>query len=63
MENKWFEKLTEAQKTKLRGMGGNAEELIAFCKQERLELPDELLEAVSGEHLFPDILQCNERIA
>lgn len=48
MENEWFEKLTEAQKTKLRGIGGNAEELIAFCKEEKLPLPDELLENTSG---------------
>ena len=63
MENEWFDKLTEAQKAKLRGMSRNAEELIAFCKQERLELPDELLEAVSGGIYFYDILQCNDRIA
>lgn len=63
MENKWFEQLTEVQKEKLRGMSGKAEELIAFCKEERLELPDELLEAVSGGYVFHDILQCNDRIA
>ncbi|MBQ6504038.1 MAG: hypothetical protein IJI57_09030 [Flexilinea sp.] len=48
MEKEWFEKLTDVQKTKLRELGGNAEDLIAFCKEEKLELPDELLEAASG---------------
>ena len=48
MENKWFEKLTDAQKEKLRGLNGSSEDLIAFCKQEKLDLPDDLLDAVSG---------------
>ena len=48
MEKEWFEKLTDAQKTKLRGLGGTAEELIAFCKEEKLDLPDDLLETVNG---------------
>ena len=57
MEKEWFEKLTETQKEKLRRMSGNAEELISFCKEENLELPDDLLEAVSGGFLFcnPDL--------
>lgn len=52
MENEWFEQLTEAQKTKLRELGGSAEELIAFCKQEKLDLPDDVLDAVSGGATF-----------
>ena len=48
MEKEWFEKLTDEQKTKLRGMDGDTEKLIAFCKEEKLDLPDDLLEAVSG---------------
>lgn len=48
MENEWFEQLTEAQRTKLRGMGGSMEELAAFCKEENLDLPDDVLDAVSG---------------
>ena len=48
MKNKWFEQLTEAQKTKLRGMGGSLEELIAFCKEEKLDLPDDVLGGVNG---------------
>ena len=48
MENEWFEQLTEAQKTQLRGMGGSMEELAAFCKEENLDLPDDVLDAVSG---------------
>ena len=37
MEKEWFEKLTDVQKTKLRELGGNAEDLIAFCKEEKLK--------------------------
>ena len=48
MEKEWFEKLTDAQKAKLRGLNGDAEKLIAFCREEKLDLPDDLLEAVSG---------------
>ena len=48
MEKEWFEKLTEAQKAKLRGLDGDADKLIAFCKEEKLGLPDDLLEAESG---------------
>ena len=47
MEKEWFEKLTEAQKTKLRGLR-ESDELIAFCHQEHLELPDDLLDFVNG---------------
>lgn len=43
MEEEWFNKLTESQKTKLRSLSGKAEELIAFCKKEKLDLPDDLL--------------------
>ena len=48
MEKEWFEKLTDEQKAKLRGLDGDADKLIAFCKEEKLDLPDDLLEAVSG---------------
>ena len=60
MENECFEQLTDAQKTKLRELGGNADELIAFCKQEKLDLPDEVLDAVSGGRaICGDRGQCN----
>ena len=39
MENEWFEKLAEAQKAKLSGLEGGTEALIAFCKEEKLDLP------------------------
>ena len=48
MENEWFEKLTDEQKAKLSRLEGGTEALIAFCKEEKLDLPDDLLEAVSG---------------
>lgn len=48
MEKEWFDKLTEEQKIKLRSISGNAENLIAFCKEENLDLPDDLLDTVSG---------------
>ena len=35
MEKEWFEKLTDAQKAKLRGLNGDAEKLIAFCREIR----------------------------
>ena len=50
MEKEWFEKLTDEQKAKLCGMDGDTEKLIAFCRAEKLDLPDDLLEAVSGGH-------------
>ena len=48
MEKEWFEKLTEAQKAKLRGLDGDADKLIAFCKEEKLDLPDDMLEGAAG---------------
>ena len=48
MEKKWLEMLTDDQKEKLRGLSGNEDELIAFCKQENLSIPDDLLDSVSG---------------
>ena len=48
MEKEWFNKLTEAQKTKLRGLNGTTEELIAFCKEEKLDLPEDVLDSVAG---------------
>ena len=48
MGKEWFEKLTDAQKTKLRGLDGSLEALTAFCKEEKLDLPDDVLEMVSG---------------
>ena len=38
MEKEWFEKLTDEQKAKLRGMEGDTEKLIAFCREEKLGL-------------------------
>ena len=58
MEEEWFNKLTEAQKTKLRSMDGKAEDLIAFCKEEKLDLPDDLMEAVSGGDGFGGEVAC-----
>ena len=48
MEKEWFDQLTEAQKAKLNGLEGSAEALISFCREEKLDLPDDILEAVSG---------------
>jgi hypothetical protein len=48
MENEWFSKLTEEQKAKLSKLEGGTEALIAFCREEKLDLPDDLLEVVSG---------------
>ena len=48
MENEWFSKLTEEQKAKLSKLEGGTEALIAFCKEEKLDLPDDVLDAVSG---------------
>ena len=53
MEKEWFEKLTDEQKAKLRGMEGDTEKLIAFCREEKLDLPDDVLEAVSGGYYCP----------
>lgn len=59
MEKEWFEQLTDAQKAKLKAMGNATEEqLIAFCKQEKLDLPDDMLETVSGGNLIIRI--CNQ---
>lgn len=58
MEEEWFNKLTEAQKTKLRSMDGKAEDLIAFCKEEKLDLPDDLMEAVSGGEGYGGDVAC-----
>ena len=48
MEKEWFSKLTEEQKEKLSQLEGGTDALITFCKEEKLDLPDDLLEAVSG---------------
>ena len=48
MEKEWFSKLTEEQKAKLSKLEGGTEALITFCKEEKLDLPDDLLDAVSG---------------
>ncbi len=50
MEKEWFEQLTDAQKAKLKAMDGNitVETLTAFCRDEKLPLPDDLLEGASG---------------
>ena len=48
MEKEWFDQLTEVQKAKLRGLEDSTEALIAFCKEENLDMPDDLLESVSG---------------
>ena len=53
MENEWFDQLTEAQKAKLLGLDGDAEKLIAFCKEEKLDLPNDVLDAVSGGIIQP----------
>jgi hypothetical protein len=52
MEKAWLDKLTDAQKEKLRAINGNAEELITFCKEEKLDLPDDMLEGISGGLYF-----------
>ena len=50
MEKEWFEQLTDAQKAKLKAMDGNVtvDQLTAFCKEEKLPLPDDLLEGAAG---------------
>ena len=50
MEKKWFDQLTDAQKAKLKAMDGEVtiDRLIAFCKEEKLPLPDDLLEGAAG---------------
>ena len=58
MEKEWFDKLTEEQKIKLRSISGNVDNLIAFCKEENLDLPDDLLDAVSGGRDFDP---CHEK--
>ena len=55
MEKEWFSKLTEEQKAKLSGLESDTDALIAFCKEEKLDLPDELLEAVSGGLDYPRV--------
>ena len=58
MEKEWFDNLTDAQKGKLRGLDGSAEALINFCREEKLDLPDDLLEGISGGYcgeLIPTI--------
>ena len=59
MEKEWFEQLTDEQKAKLRGMEGDTEKLIAFCREEKLDLPDDLLDAVSGGELRFNLNDCN----
>ena len=48
MEKEWFDQLTDEQKAKLRELDGDTEKLIAFCREEKLDLPDDLLDAVAG---------------
>ena len=48
MEKEWFDNLTDEQKTKLRELDGSSESIIAFCRQEKLDLPDDVLDAVAG---------------
>ena len=48
MENEWFEQLTDEQKVKLRGLDGDSEKLIAFCREEKIDLPDDVLDPVNG---------------
>ena len=58
MEKEWLDNLTEAQKEKLRGLDGSAEALINFCREEKLDLPDDLLDGISGGYcgeLIPTI--------
>ena len=42
--------MTDAQKAKLKAMDGDVtiDRLIAFCKEEKLPLPDDLLEGAAG---------------
>ena len=43
MEKEWFDQLTDAQKAKLKAMDGEVtiDRLIAFCKEEKLDLIDQ----------------------
>ena len=55
MEKEWFDQLTDAQKAKLKAMDGNVtvEQLTVFCREEKLPLPDDMLEGAAGG--FPSI--------
>ena len=50
LEKEWFDQLTDAQKAKLKAMEGDltVERLTAFCREEKLPLPDDLLEGAAG---------------
>ena len=50
MDKNWFEQLTEDQKAKLLSMGENVtfDQLVVFCREEKLPLPDDLLDDISG---------------
>ena len=50
MDNNWFDQLTDAQKAKLLAMDGKIsfDELSSFCEEEKLPLPDDLLDDISG---------------
>ena len=61
MDNEWFEQLTDSQKAKLLAMDGNIsfEQLAAYCKEEKLPLPDDFLDGVNGDANFNT--WCRER--
>ena len=61
-EKEWFSKLTEEQKEKLSKLEGGTVALIAFCKEEKLDLPNDLLEAVSGGVGKPRVGLCSDGI-
>ncbi len=54
MDKEWFDQLTDAQKAKLLAMDGKntIEELTAFCEEEKLPLPDDFLDDISGGASF-----------
>ena len=58
MEKEWFDELTNAQKAKLKAMDGNVtfDQLIAFCKEENLPLPDDALEGVAGGDSYEELV-------
>ena len=60
MEKEWFDQLTDAQKAKLKAMDGDVtiDRLIAFCKEEKLPLPDDLLEGAAGGVILPCQNEC-----
>ena len=47
-----YDSLTDEQKEKVKACT-SAEEIVKFAGEEGLELPDDVLEEISGGHLFP----------